>query len=145
MKVVKGNVESAKRVAQYLYKKYSDMGYVVRPSCEMEAYALHIRSDESGLSGTLDGIAGTDMDIVVRIRSVDRYVSVEASGCYKGKVARLVICTFAAGGLGAAPVGCGCFLQWRLANAIENDAEEFLQNCKCGAIPYTRSNFTIAG
>ena len=144
MKVVKGNVETAKQVAQYLRQKYAGLGYLVRAFCDVDAYVLQIRSDESGIGGACKGLTGLDKDIVVRIKPDGGYVYVEASGNYRGKLGRIGFGTFVAFGVVAVTAAIGSATQADMACAIESDAEEFLQNGACDMLPHTRVSHAIA-
>lgn len=139
MKIAKGDVKSAQLLTQYLYRKYAGEGYVVRIGNEIDSYVLHICSDESGVKGTCASVTGLDKDIVVRIkpeaRADGKYVSVNASGKYRGKVGRIGFGTFVAFGVVAITGLIGAANQADMAYNIENESEEFLKHYRFAALP----------
>ena len=137
MKMIQGNFEDAKLLAMEIRRKYSKE-YRVTISCDVDAYVLHIRSDETGMWGAIKGVGGVDKDIVVRIRPDGNVIFVEASGNYRGKLGRIGFGTFVAVGAVAVTAAWGSVLQADMALAIESFAEEFLQKRKRTALPYRR-------
>ncbi len=140
MKVIKGNVKMAQLLANYLHRKYSGEGYVVRVANEIDAYVLHIRTDETGFGGACAGVTGLNKDVVVRIKPDGESISVNASGVYRGKLARIGFGSFVAFGFVAITAACGAGAQAKMACAIERDAEEFMRYQQCAALPYVCNN-----
>lgn len=144
MKVIKGNVKLAQLLVNYLYRKYSEKGYIVRFDNKIDEYVLHIGTDETGFGGTCAGITGLDKDIIVRIkpeaRSDGQYVSVNASGKYRGKAGRIGFGTFVAFGIVAITAVCGVGAQVIMARNIERDAEDFMRHQQCRALSYVHNN-----
>ena len=144
MKVIKGNVKLAQLLVKHLHRKYSEKGYIVRFANEIDAYVLHICTDEAGFGGTCAGVTGLDKDIIVRIkpeaRTDGQYVSVNASGKYKGKAGRLGFGACVACGIVAITAAWGIGAQVILARKIERDAEDFMRHQQCRALSYVHNN-----
>lgn len=135
MKIVDGNSASAKRCAAYICHKYHSAGFHVRQLAEYGAFVINIRSSTTGVWGCLKKIAACSKDITLRIGQNGSRLTVDASANYGRQLATGGFGTFVAVGLVAVTAAAGSIDQYRLANAIEEDAARFLEHEASSALP----------